>query len=729
MKERLANALRVLLSSYVTTGISAGFGLMLISGTAYLLLGQFAASVMAVGAIVCVPPDHALPRRGKFASLLPAAILGLPLFAGVQILQDQPLYLGLLLVPATFFAFLAGAWGQRGLPIIISIMFAMTFSMAVSQQLNEGSLLTTCLYFVSGALCYVVYATATNALLNSRYRAQLLAQSMLALSRLMRVQADRFDPTTDTPQAATLMQQQALLAEQLQAARDLLLESPRTARRQQRAAILINILEIRDHLLASELDLDLVKSRPEAASVLTEMRKLIDQMADEFDRHADALLLGRQPAPLTDWRPALAALNRMPQTMAREELGHTPSLVILLRGLTNRVGNINDEILRVNRLARGKVEPDLTAVRTAWKLFVSPTSWSLRPAMVLWRWDAPPLRHAIRAALAVGVGYFLSLAMPWSTHGYWILVTIVVVLRGSLSHTLERRNSRVAGTILGCLLAGAILSTQAPPLVLLVIVPLAQAVSHSFAIKRYIITAVAATVLSLVQAHLISAVDAPMFNVLERIADTLIGVGIAWAFSYVLPSWERSQIPSLVNRTLQAQARHAQIALNLRQFTAVDDEPELEWRLARKEAYDSLSALVQATRRSLAEPRAVRPALEPLESLLNHGYQLLAQLTTVKTMLLMRRDEDQSDIQPTLLAAADEIKRTLQDGAIAAETPAFTRLNWGGQEEFSDPFVYNLEPWILRRLQLAQDLAESMRQDASTALQPAGEPDGSPETG
>ena len=199
MKERLANALRVLLSSYVTTGTSAGVGLMLISGTAFLLLGPFAASVMAVGAIVCVPPDHAMPRRGKFASLLPAAILGLPLFAGVQMLQDQPLYLGLLLIPATFFAFLAGAWGQRGLPIIISIMFAMTFSMAVSQQLNEDNLLMTCLYFVSGSLCYVVYATVANALLNSRYRAQLLAQSMLALSRLMRIQADRFDPTTDTP--------------------------------------------------------------------------------------------------------------------------------------------------------------------------------------------------------------------------------------------------------------------------------------------------------------------------------------------------------------------------------------------------------------------------------------------------------------------------------------------------------------------------------------------------
>lgn len=728
MAGRFTKALRVLLSSYVATGVSAGLGLLLISGTAWLLMGQFVAAVMTVGAIICVPPDHAMPQRSKFLSMLPAAVIGLPLFAGVQVLHDQPLYLGLLLVPATFFAFLAGAWGARGVPIVISIMFAMTFSMAVPPELHDGNLLLTCLYFVSGSFCYLIWATASNALLNRRYRAQLLAQSLLSLSNLMRIQGDRFDPTTENPPEAELMRHQALLAEQLQAARDLLLESPRTPRRQQLAAMLINVLEIRDHLLASELDLDLVKSSPEAASVLVEMHKVMDQMATELDLHADALLRGRRPAPLADLRPALAALNRLPQTVASVS-GNTPSVTTLLRGLTNRVGNINDETLRINRLARGKVDPDLTAVRTAWKLFVSPTNWSLRPVLVLWRWDAPPLRHAIRAALAIGAGYLLSLAMPWATHGYWILVTIVVVLRGSLSQTLERRNSRVAGTMLGCLLAGAILSTQAPTLLLWLIVPIAQAVSHSFAIKRYTVTAVSATVLSLVQAHLISAGDASMFNVVERIADTLIGVGIAWAFSYVLPSWERSQVPSLVNRTLQAQARHAEIALSLGQFKAVDDQPELEWRLARREAYDSLSALVQATRRSLAEPRAVRPPLAPLEQLLSHGYQLLAQLTTIKTMLLMRRDQDQSDIQPTLKSAADEIKRTLQDGATAAEKPLFTRLEWGEQEEFNDPFVYDLKPWILRRLLLSQELAESLRQDASAVLKPAGEPNGSPEAG
>ena len=89
----------------------------------------------------------------------------------------------MLLVPATFFAFLAGAWGARGLPVVISIMFAMTFSMAVPSHLSDGKLLITCLYFGCGSLAYVLYATASNAVLNGRYRRQLLAQSMLALSR------------------------------------------------------------------------------------------------------------------------------------------------------------------------------------------------------------------------------------------------------------------------------------------------------------------------------------------------------------------------------------------------------------------------------------------------------------------------------------------------------------------------------------------------------------------
>ena len=711
--------LRVALSYYVANGLSAALGLLLISGVVHLTLGAFAASAASVGVIVCIPPDQAGPKRGKFFHLLPAALIGVPLFFSVQVLHTSPIYLGLLLVPASFIAFLGAAWGKRGLPISISAMFAMVFSMAAPAHSHSATALSSTLYFALGAGAYLIYATLAHALLNPLYRVQMLAETLLALGKLMRTQAQQFAPAgrgeegRRMPLIGRLLREQAALADQLQAARDILLESPRTARRQQLAGMLMQVLEMRDHLLACELDLDTLKTHPGHALVLDELREVLNVLADEIEELADAMLYRRRPELFASHRPQLAALH-WAEEEALPSTATTPSPAVLARGLANRIGNINDETLRLLALARGEAEPDLDVVRAAWQMFVSPTAWSWRPFTALWHWDAPPLRHAIRAALAIGTAYALSLALPWGTHDYWILLTIVVVLRGSFAQTLERRDSRVAGTLLGCLLAGALLATHASPLLLLVIVTLAQAVAHAFAIKRYLITAVAATVLGLVQAHLLNAGGSPAFAVVERIADTLMGVAIAWSFSYVLPSWERTQIPKLVARTMTAQARHARVALGLGQLQSVDNEPELEWRLARREAYDSLSALVQATQRSLAEPRAVRPALEPLGRLLAHSYQLLAQLSAVKSMLLMRRERlNLEQVRPSLQQAATSI------GDALAGSQAMTTIPEALLPEpaaLPDPFVHDLSLWLLRRLDLAVGIALQLRDDARHAL-------------
>jgi uncharacterized membrane protein YccC len=386
---------------------------------------------------------------------------------------------------------------------------------------------------------------------------------------------------------------------------------------------------------------------------------------------------------------------------------------MLARGLANRVGNLSDGAVHLVALARGEAAPDIALIRTNWHMFVSATNWSWRPFMAIWRWDAPALRHAVRASLAIGFAYGLGLLMPWGSHDYWILLTIVVVLRGSLAQTLERRNSRVLGTLIGCVLAGLILGAHAPPLVLLLVLTLAQAVAHALALRVYLVTAIAATVLGLVQAHMISAGASPVFAELERVADTLLGVSIAWAFSYVLPSWERHQIAGLVARALAAQARYTQLSLALGEVQRIDNAPELAWRLARRECYDSLSALVNATQRALVEPRAEQPPLEALGRILARSYQLLAQLTSVKTMLTMRRERLQlgriaQPLQQTALAVEALLRPGTGEDATAR--PALAAVN--EVEALQDPFDSDLTPWMLRRLGLLPQIAGQLRQDA-----------------
>jgi uncharacterized membrane protein YccC len=706
---RLRALLREVASSSVANGFAAALGLLLISALVHAFLGPFAAAAATVGVIVVVPPDQPAPRHGKFWQLLPAALVGPPLFFLIQWLHADAVPLTAALVTATFVAFLGAAWGKRGLPISISVMFAMIFSMAVPAQPGAQTPLSITLYFALGCAAYLVWGTLANAALNARYRVVVLAETLLAVARLMRSQAAEFTATAaEGPgRDATigrLLAQQAALADQLQAARNILLESPRTPRRQQLAGMLLQVLDMRDHLVACELDLDAVKADAQQSALLHSLREGLDALAQDVDALADAMLLGRIPQ-------APALLDAPAPEAAQPVDGRVTPARLLARSLAGRVGHIHEEVQRLFALARGEAQPDLDFVRTMWQMFVSPTTWSWRPFAGLWRWDAPPLRHAIRAALAIAAGQAISLALPWGTHDYWILLTIVVVLRGSLAQTLERRNSRVAGTLLGSLLAAALLAAHPSALVVVVAVTLAQGIAHAFAIKRYLVTAVAATVLALLQAHLLNASTGPAFDVVERVADTLIGVAISWAFSYVLPSWERTQLPALVARVLAAQARHARQALALGQLQAVDNAAELGWRLARREVYDSLSALVQATQRALSEPRAVRPPLDHLERMLAHSYQLLAQLTAVKTMLLQRRGRLKAEqIRGPLQQAADDIERALSHGAgsvaAAAEDDASS-----GPVPLPDAFDNDLSPWLLRRLQLAADIARQLRGD------------------
>lgn len=717
--------MRVLLSAYWANGVSAALGLLVISVLLHVLLGEAAAAAASVGVIVCIAPDQVAPVRRKLLQLLPAALLGLPLFAAVQALHQSPLQLGLLLLPATFVAFLAGAWGPRGGPMVVSIMFAVLFSMAMPAQPDPVSVWRSSGHFAMGAVLYLLWATAANAWLNARYRTCVLADTLLSLAALMRVQAaqfapDKLDPQSgaapSTPLIGRLLQHQCALTDQLQAARNILLESPRTPRRVQLAAMLMMVLELRDHLLASELDLDALKAHPGHYPVLLMLNRVLLQLADTVEAVADALLYGDVPPTATSWHDELAVLR-----LAAAPGGDAAALLSparLTQSLAHRVRHVNDEVLRLVALARGEQAPDLAAVQAAWQMFVSPTAWSWRPALAVWRWSAPPLRHAIRATLAVGTAYAVSLALPWGTHDFWILLTIVVVLRGSLAQTLERRNSRVAGTLIGCVLVGAILSAQPPALVLLLLLTLAQAMAHAFAVRRYWITAVAATVLGLLQAHMLSAGASPVFQVLERVADTLLGATIAWGFSYLLPSWERQLMPGLVQRALNAQARHAKVALALAQLQGgTNKAPEIEWRLARREAYDSLSVLVQATQRSLAEPRAVQLPLAPLGLLLAHSYQLLAQLTAVKSMLLHNPGGWlDAALQQSMQQATEAIQGALLQ-PVPVPTPSLEA--WLGSDEI-DPAACadgtGLEPWLLRRLQLATQLAAELRRDADEVV-------------
>lgn len=168
------------------------------------------------------------------------------------------------------------------------------------------------------------------------------------------------------------------------------------------------------------------------------------------------------------------------------------------------------------------------------------------------------LRHASRVALVCGLDVALILLFHID-HGYWILLTSLIVLQPHVSGTLRRGLERIGGTvgggILAALLAVALHSQLATAAVLFPLVILALAIMPvSYAAFAFFLTP------AFVLAWLPYSGDWQL--ALTRTLDTVAGAVIAVAaMIFLFPVYERDRAPAFLRASLAADRRYlAQLA-------------------------------------------------------------------------------------------------------------------------------------------------------------------------
>jgi uncharacterized membrane protein YccC len=218
--------------------------------------------------------------------------------------------------------------------------------------------------------------------------------------------------------------------------------------------------------------------------------------------------------------------------------------------------------------------------------------------------------------------------------------------------------------------------------------------------------------MALLQAHL--AQPGSGFPSAERVADTVLGALLAWGFSYVLPSWERRNLPLTIARGLQALQDYARHSLR-----SLDAAGALAQRLARRQAYDALAALAATLQRSAAEPASVRPPVQELALLLDHGQRLMAHLSVLRLMLARGSAElDRPEATAALQTASEALNAALAASAPSpvADAGATPGIEIGVEHLPAEPPTQALLPWLLWRLQVTVHDARVTGVAASRAL-------------
>jgi uncharacterized membrane protein YccC len=616
---RLPNLTRLLFGQHIINGVSVGLGVMTVALVASILFGFAAGLPATLGAMSASISDLPAPWHVKARTM--GFGFGLALASTTAIQLALPwLPAAMLTIGAVAFAGgMVTALGRWALPLGMQAIIPMVFMLGFpSFTLIEA--LHVELVFAIGGVAYIAFAIVATLVTDRSARPLVAAESIHEFSIYLTAVAAVFDSETDLEAAyGAAIRQQAALSDQLQSARSLLLDRAKDAAESLRLAATIGILlDAFDALIAAQCNVAVVRETEGSEPLLGRIRSALRVGALDLRHLGFELLRTRNPTLPPDHASAADGINEATVALASkgpagkgdEALVATAQRVILALRNIQRL----EKALSNDSEARAAIgDVDLAA-------FLPKRSYSLSALGDHLTVESPVFRFSVRLALAMMGGSVIAVALGDAGHGNWVLLTIAVVMRANYGLTRQRRNDRVVGTLIGCVVASGLVA-YLPVEALVAVQGIAIAVLQSFIRLEYRVASMSASVSALVSLHLAQPwAPAP---VLARLADTLIGAAIAHLFSYVWPHWEFSEAPRVARRVEIGLAAFADAALS-------PDASDQGYRMARKNMNEALAALSDSAGRMSIEPTAARKGLDEMAALLMAAHGLVAELSAAR---------------------------------------------------------------------------------------------------
>lgn len=237
--------------------------------------------------------------------------------------------------------------------------------------------------------------------------------------------------------------------------------------------------------------------------------------------------------------------------------------------------------------------------------------------------ESAAFRHALRWALAITLATLISrlLHLP---HGYWLPMTVAIVLRPDFSTTISFGLLRVTGTLAGLLLTTALLmllpNQSWVHLAMLGVLCMAfrrlASVNYGLAVA-----ALTGLVVILLSFEGIASATA----LFDRSLNTVLGSALALSAYLLWPTWERSRAPVTLAGLLEAYASYLQVLA-----PAARPERQRDARVAVRRARTNAQASVVRLR---GEPGSPPALVLQCEALLTHSNRLARTAMALEAVL------------------------------------------------------------------------------------------------
>jgi uncharacterized membrane protein YccC len=648
-------------SHYLGDGVRTTIALLV----PVLLLGYYEklsiGLVIALGALSVSITDAPGPVHHRRNGL----IVGSLLVCAVALITGfiYPMHwLFMILLPVCCFVFsMIGVYGARATSIGLAALLIMVLE--TQRELKGVEVLYNALYLLVGSVWYMLLSGLLYRIRPYKIIQQALGEYVMATADYLRGKAALYEKGFSYEKGyeelvrlqVAVQEKQALVAELLFKTRSIVKESTHTGR--VLMMVFLDVGDLFELVMTSHQDYEKLHSYFDDAGILEEYRQLINAYAEELDTVGIALKSGGRSKHDAALDANLATERQHLENLRSAKL--SPDNLDGFISLRHILDSIDDLATRIRvlhnytsydkKFRRQKIDlPDPNA-------FI--THEPIAPQLVLDNFSLRSniFRHSLRISAAALFAYLVSILLPLG-HSYWILLTVIVILKPGYSLTRLRNIERLSGTVIGAGIGALILYLIHDRTAIVILLAFSMVGAYSFMRKKYLISVVLMTLYILLMFHLLEPKDFRGLFV-DRIIDTLIGSVIAFLFGNVFsPVWENEQANVYMKKVLTDVILYYQSIASVFTGDAFDQKAAI---LMRKNSWVSLANLSDAFDRMLSEPKSKQKNIPLIHQFVVAIHMLNAHIATLAYYIdSLQSEYIHAEYTPVMNASIQALQRS-----------------------------------------------------------------------
>ncbi|MGY5849455.1 FUSC family membrane protein [Salegentibacter sp. F14] len=588
---------------------------------------------LAIGCLLSSPSDIQGSFSHKIIGVFLAAILAgmVSLVFGYASINLWIL-LPVLAILVFGIAYMA-VFGFRASLVAFSGLFALVLSFAnistVLEVWQRAGLI------VLGGLWYLLLSVLWHYLNPKRATEQLLAQAMelTALYLKTRAQLLTEDKKRESLQKE-LFRLQGELNEKHESLRDALIRSRlsfgNSNYARKRLLIFIELVDILELAIANPVDYAKMDEVFGDESVLPEkLSSLVNSLALELDQIATSL---EKNANYTqkEIQENLEGIQRGFSSFRNNlDLNDNKEHMFLLENLFDYLERQAQKINTIIRILynledKKRVFPKKKEVLR----FITPQDYDPKILLENLNLDSTIFRHSLRLSVVVLIGFSVGAYFSLD-NAYWILLTIIVIMRPNYGLTKERSKQRIIGTLIGGVIAIGIVFFIKNQMVYAILGLFSLTLAFSLVQRNYKTAAVFIT-LSIV--FIYSLLQPDVYNVIQyRIIDTVVGASLAALGNLLLwPAWEVKGIKNVMLKSIEANKIYLE---EIAQYYKQKGSLPISYKLARKNAFLETGNLNTAFQRMTQEPKSKQKEISKVYEIVGVNQTFLGALASLGTYI------------------------------------------------------------------------------------------------